>query len=80
MKIHTGEHSANSEFKSFMYDSTLDEAQATVAGRRIAAAGSATHRRTIAVVPVEMINVKKAAKNGVQLDALKREVHMLTCL
>ena len=29
---------------------------------------------------VKMINVKKAAKNGVQLDALKREVHMLTCL
>eukprot|EP00960_Hanusia_phi_P031123 749092-Hanusia_phi.AAC.3 len=24
-----------------------------------------------------MVNVKKAEKNGVQLDALKREVHML---
>ena len=28
------------------------------------------------VYAVKMINVKKAEKNGVQLAALKREVHM----
>uniref|UniRef100_A0A6T7PT39 non-specific serine/threonine protein kinase n=1 Tax=Hanusia phi TaxID=3032 RepID=A0A6T7PT39_9CRYP len=29
------------------------------------------------IYAVKMVNVKKAEKNGVQLDALKREVHML---
>ena len=36
-----------------------------------------THTHKLQLYAVKMVNVKKAEKNGVPVDALKREVHML---